>query len=74
MLDEYVIAVEDKRLYSRIKAAKQIMESKGELVKIAEEDLRKSRNIYDLIYGVRLNRLLTVPERSISDPNLFGHI
>lgn len=53
MLDEYVIAVEDKRLYSRIKAAKQIMESKGELVKIAEEDLRKSRNIYDLIYTAK---------------------
>lgn len=50
MLDEYVIAVEDKRLYSRINAANQIMEAKGELVKIAEEELRKSRNIYDLIY------------------------
>lgn len=50
MLDEYVITVEDKRLYSRIKAAREIMNAKGELLQIAEEELRKSKNIYDLIY------------------------
>lgn len=50
MLDEYVIAVEDKRLYSRISSAEQIMEKKGKLLEIAEEELRKSKNIYDIIY------------------------
>ena len=50
MLDEYVIAVEDKRLYARIKSAREIMYGKGELLQIEEDELRKSKNIYDLIY------------------------
>ena len=50
MLDEYVITVEDKKLYSRINAAEKVMEAKGKLLQAAEDELRKSKNIYDLIY------------------------
>lgn len=52
-LEEYVIEVEDKHIYPRIKAAREIMDLKGELLAIKEAELRKSKNIYDIIYTLK---------------------
>ena len=48
--EEYVIEVERRRLRERMSEAQEIIEAKKVLLDIAEADLRKSRNIYDLIY------------------------
>ena len=48
--EEYVIEVERRHLHQRIADAKAIIQAKKELLDIAEENLRKSRDIYDLIY------------------------
>ena len=49
-VEEFVIEVERRRLYKRMTDAKAVIDAKGELLKIAEEQLRKSKDIYDLIY------------------------
>ena len=51
--EEYVIEVESKQFYARCKQAEQIIEGKAKLLELAEKDLRKSKNIYDLIYTFR---------------------
>lgn len=51
--EEYVIEVEAKQFPARCEQAKQIMQGKADLLDIAEKDLRKSKNIYDLIYTFR---------------------
>lgn len=51
--EEYVIEVESKQFPARCKQAEQIIEYKAKLLAIAEEELRKSHNIYDLIYTYR---------------------
>ena len=51
--EEYVIEIENKRLRERSKVAEEIMHQKGILLDIAEKDLRKSKNIYDLIYTMK---------------------
>lgn len=52
-IEEYVIEVEDKHLYKRIHDAGLIIAGKKELVELAEADLRKSKNVYDLIYTAK---------------------
>lgn len=49
-VEEFVIEVEQKQLRKRMAEAQQVLEAKKILLDIAEEHLRKSRNIYDLIY------------------------
>lgn len=49
-VEEYVIELERRHLKQRIEDAKAVIEAKKELLDIAEEQLRKSRDIYDLIY------------------------
>ena len=49
-VEEYVIEVERRRLHERMAEAQKIIDAKKVLLDIAEEQLRKSRNIYDLIY------------------------
>jgi len=49
-VEEYVIEVERRQLKQRVEDAKAMIEAKKELLDITEEQLRKSRNIYDLIY------------------------
>lgn len=51
--EEYVIEVERRHLKRRIEDAKEIVETKKFLLDLAEEDLRKSHDIYDLIYTKR---------------------
>jgi hypothetical protein len=52
-IEEYVIEVENKRLRERKEVAEQIIDGKLKLLKLAEEELRKSKNIYDMIYTMR---------------------
>jgi hypothetical protein len=49
-VEEYVIELENKQLRQRQQIAEQIMDGKAKLLAIAEKDLRKSHNIYDIIY------------------------
>lgn len=49
-VEEYVIELEHKQLRQRQQIAEQIIEGKAKLLEMAEADLRKSHNIYDLIY------------------------
>ena len=49
-VEEYVIEVEQRQLKRRMSEAQEVLEAKKLLLDIAEEQLRKSRNIYDLIY------------------------
>ena len=51
--EEYVIEVEERHIYQRIKDAKTIIEGKAELLKIAEQEVRKSKNIWDIIYTLK---------------------
>lgn len=52
-IEEYVIEVEERHLYERIKDAKLIISAKEDLLRRAEEELRKSKNVYDLIYAAK---------------------
>ena len=52
-VEEYVIEVEEKHLYDRIKEAKLILTAKEDLLNRAEAELRKSKNVYDLIYTAK---------------------
>lgn len=49
-VEEYVIEVEQRQLKRRMSEAQEVLEAKKLLLDIAEEQLRKSKNIYDLIY------------------------
>lgn len=48
--EEYVIELERRDLNRRIADATAIIQAKKDLLDMAEEELRKSRDIYDLIY------------------------
>ena len=52
-IEEYVIEVENKRLRERKEVAEQIIDGKAKLLAMAEEELRRSKNIYDMIYTLR---------------------
>lgn len=52
-IEEYVIEVEQKGLRERQKAAEQILQGKRLLLDMAEADLRKSKNVYDIIYTMK---------------------
>lgn len=49
-VEEYVIELEQKQLRQRKQIAEQIIDGKHKLLEMAEAELRKSKNIYDLIY------------------------
>lgn len=48
--EEYVIEVERRHLKRRIADAKEIVDAKKYLLDLAEEELRKSLDKYDIIY------------------------
>lgn len=52
-VEEYIIEVENKGLRQRKEIAEQIIDGRKKLLDEAEEHLRRSRNIYDLIYTYR---------------------
>lgn len=49
-IEDYVIEVEEKHLYRRINDARLILHGKAELLQIAENELKASKNIWDMIY------------------------
>ena len=49
-VEEYVIEVERRQLKRRMDEAKEVLQAKQDLLDAVEKQLRKSRNIYDLIY------------------------
>ena len=49
-IEDYVIEVEEKHLYQRIHDAGVIISAKKELADLAEIEVRKSKNIWDIIY------------------------
>jgi hypothetical protein len=48
--EEYVIELDRRQLNRRIADAKLIIQAKKDLLDMAEEQLRKSKDIYDVIY------------------------
>ena len=48
--DEYVIAMEQRKIRERLYDAKIILNERKELLEIKEQELRRSRDIYNLIY------------------------
>lgn len=52
--DDYLIAVERKRIDERLKLAKQCMDARWELLQQKEEELRKSSDIKDRLYVYRV--------------------
>jgi gamma-glutamylcysteine synthetase len=52
-IEEYIIEVEEKGLRQRKEVAEQIIDGRKKLLAEAEGILRKSGNIYDLIYTMR---------------------
>lgn len=51
--EEYIIEIEQKGLKNRKDIAEQIIDGRRKLLNEAEADLRKSKNIYDLIYTMK---------------------
>lgn len=49
-IEEYVIEVEEKHLYQRIRDAETIIAGKKKLADMAEAELRKSKSVIDIIY------------------------
>ena len=48
--DEYVIAKENKQIDERLEEAKSILDDRERLLKLKEEELRHSKDWYDIIY------------------------
>lgn len=48
--DEYLIKKEKKQIDERLEEARSILEDRGKLLKLKEEELRLSNNPYDKIY------------------------
>lgn len=48
--DEYVIAKEKKQIDERLEEAKSILDDRERLLKLKEEELRHSKDWYDIIY------------------------
>ena len=49
-LDDYIIQMEQKELYERIKELRAVLEGRERLLQIAEQELRKSHDKMDIIY------------------------
>ena len=51
--DEYVIAMEQRKIRQRLDDAKLILNERKGLLDIKESELRKSRDIYNMIYTLK---------------------
>lgn len=51
--DTYLIEKEEKQIEARLQEARTILEDRGKLLKLKEEELRDSNNPYDKIYTYR---------------------
>lgn len=52
-VEDYVIEVESRHLKQRAEDAEKTLHLKKELLDLKEEELRKSRDIYDLLYTAK---------------------
>lgn len=52
-VEEYIIEVEAKHLRQRAEDAERVLHLKKELLDLKEEELRNSKDVYDLIYAGR---------------------
>lgn len=52
-IEDYVIEVEEKRLYQRMRDAGVIITAKKELADLAEIEVRKSKSVWDIIYAAK---------------------
>lgn len=51
--DAYLIKIEEKQIEARLQEARTILEDRGKLLRLKEEELRASNNPYDRIYIYR---------------------
>lgn len=51
--EEYVIALEQRRIEERLYSAKLILQERTELLKLKEEEIRKSKDIYNMVYTAK---------------------
>ena len=51
--EEYVIAMEQHKIEERLYSAKLILQERTELLRLKEEELRKSKNIYNMVYTLK---------------------
>lgn len=51
--EEYAIAMEQKQIRKRLEDAKYILQERFDLLDLKEQELRKSRDIYNLIYTLK---------------------
>lgn len=49
-VEEYVIEMENRHIRERIADAQRALQVKKELLDLTEQDLRKSKDVYDVIY------------------------
>ena len=79
--EEYVIALQQARIKERLSAAKVVMQERFDLLSIKEQELRKSRDIYNLVYrlkwvdGLKADAIVQETGYSRSQIyNIIGHI
>lgn len=51
--EEYVIAMEQHKIEERLHSAKLILQERTELLRLKEEELRRSKSIYNMIYTAK---------------------
>ena len=62
--DDYLIQKEKKNIDKRLEEAKSIVNDRGRLLKLKEQELRASNNSYDKIYRCRYIDKLTIEKTS----------
>lgn len=79
--EEYAIAMEQHRIEERLHSSKLILQERTELLKLKEIELRKSRNIYNMIYTAKwidgLKSEVIVKQTGYSRSqvyNIIGHL
>lgn len=79
--EEYVIAMEQHKIEERLYSAKLILQERTELLKLKEEEIRKSKDIYNMIYvakwidGLKNDAIVKQTGYSRSQVyNIVGHL
>ena len=79
--EEYVIEAEKRHIADRLKVARQILQDRELLLKQKEAEIRKSKDIYNVVYvakyidGVKADRIYRDTEYSRSQIyNIIGHL
>ena len=79
--EEYVIAMEQHRIEERLYAAKLILQERTELLRLKEEEIRKSKDVYNMVYvakwidGLKPDAIVKQTGYSRSQVyNILGHL